>query len=183
MRLMPILKKKKSADSNLIVHGMGWESLQRRRILFGALGRPQWASPATSGQRLWQQLLMELHVRSSQGTAAVFVCFCSSLNKWLIRNWAKNDTQHKTGRCLVLLKCARDVVRGKGDAVGGNIVFPREIWLFNAMENESCFVSWKVRCCNPSASFLGGAAGEREKSRCVTVCLRQYFGAVNWFNW
>lgn len=90
-----------------------------------------WVVPQTALPR-------ELHVCNSKGTAALFVCFCSSLNNWLIRNSAKNSIQHETGRCLVFLKCAHDVVRGKGDAIGGNIVSlkrfgfsePRKIFAF-----------------------------------------------------
>lgn len=151
--------KKKLADSNLIVHAMGWESLQRRSILFGVLGRPRWASAATSVQRLKQQLLTELHIHSSEGTAAAFVCFCSSLNKWLIRNWAKNDTQHKTGRCLVLLKGARDMVRGKGDAIGGNIV---------SLERFGFSAPWKMslRLYHGKLFFFwGGGRGQHQEEK------------------
>lgn len=158
MRLMLILKKKVLIAVYLF---MPWGESHSGGEAF-PLGC--WASPASSGQHLRQQLLTELHVHSSEGTAAAFVCFSSSLNKWLIRNWAKNYTQHKTGRCLVLLECARDMVRGKGDALGGNIV---------SLERFGFSVHWKMSlvlyhgksgAANPSAAFLGGAAEGREKS-------------------
>lgn len=62
--------------------------------------------------------------------------------------------------CLVLLKCARDAVRGKGDATGRNIVSlkrfgfsePRKISLAYIMESQAL---------QPISSFLGV---------CVCVC-------------
>lgn len=99
LKLKPVLNRLLSGLS--VAH---WWMEERQSVLDKGC---VWAT--TSGLCIQQLLLRELHDCNSKGTAALFVWFCISLNKWLIRNCAKSCIQHKTGRCLVLLKCARDI--------------------------------------------------------------------------
>lgn len=80
----------------------------------------------------------------------------------------------------MLLKCARDMVRGKGDAIGGNIVSLERFGFSAPWKMSLVLYHGKSGAATHQQLFLGTWWGEEKKikSRSVTVWLSQYFGAV-----